>query len=253
MMLQQFGFTQYESRVYESLISSAVPLDATSVVKQSGVPRSKVYEVLFRLTEKGLVLESTEDKKRLYRALPIESTIDKLKADFEENVQRLRRSKEKQIPLDDRVWTLKDNHSILAVMLEMIDQAQESIVISGWQDDLQAYVKRIEEKQQKGIDVTIHSVGELDSRIDNISVLIPDRQHGSLERSRILIVDDSEVIFAGIEEDKWQAIRTKSRPLVKFFTEFFYHDVALTEITQRHRTTVMADEAVRNVLLKLRY
>lgn len=252
-MLQQFGFTQYESRVYESLISSAVPLDATSVVKQSGVPRSKVYEVLFRLTEKGLVLESTEDKKRLYRALPIESTIDKLKADFEENVQRLRRSKEKQIPLDDRVWTLKDNHSILAVMLEMIDQAQESIVISGWQDDLQAYVKRIEEKQQKGIDVTIHSVGELDSRIDNISVLIPDRQHGSLERSRILIVDDSEVIFAGIEEDKWQAIRTKSRPLVKFFTEFFYHDVALTEITQRHRTTVMADEAVRNVLLKLRY
>ena len=253
-MLQQFGFTQYESQVYESLISSGVPLDATSVVKQSGVPRSKVYEVLFRLTEKGLVLESTEDKKRLYQALPIESTINKLKAEFEENVRLLRSSKKKQIPSDDRVWTLKDNHSILAVMLDMIGQAEVSIVISGWHDDLEAYMKLLEDKQQKGIHVKIHSIGELDSsQITDISVLIPDRQHGSLERSRILIVDDSEMIFAGIEEGKWQAIRTKSRPLVKFFTEFFYHDVALTEITQRHRENVMEDEAVRSVLLKLRY
>ena len=82
-MLQQFGFTQYESQVYECLISDEQALDATAIVKQSGVPRAKVYEVLHRLSEKGLILESTVEKKRLYTALPIETTIEKLKADFE--------------------------------------------------------------------------------------------------------------------------------------------------------------------------
>ncbi len=51
-MLQKFGFTQYESQVFEALTSSPEPLDATSIVKYSGVPKSKVYEVLNRLVEK---------------------------------------------------------------------------------------------------------------------------------------------------------------------------------------------------------
>lgn len=61
-MLQQFGFTQYESQVYQSLVTSDQPLDATGVVKGSGVPRAKVYEVLHRLAEKGMILESTVEK-----------------------------------------------------------------------------------------------------------------------------------------------------------------------------------------------
>ncbi|WP_443258531.1 hypothetical protein [Virgibacillus sp. L01] len=33
---------------------------------------------------------------------------------------------------------------------------------------------------------------------------------------------------------KWQANRTQSRSLVTFFTEDYYHDVALTKITQKY-------------------
>lgn len=252
-MLQQFGFTQYESQVYECLISDGMALDATAIVKQSGVPRAKVYEVLHRLSEKGLILESTIEKKRLYTALPIETTIEKLKTDFENNVEKLRNRKRKAAPADDRVWTLKDNSSIQSVLKDMIGQAESSIFISGWNDDLQNYLPILEEKSKSGVAVKIHTIGVLDTSISEVSTLVPDVQHDTLERSRIIIVDDREMLFAGIEESKWQAIRTQSGPLVKFFTEFFYHDIALTEITQRHQDTVMKDEKIREVLMNLRY
>ncbi|WP_163102497.1 TrmB family transcriptional regulator [Peribacillus alkalitolerans] len=252
-MLQQFGFTQYESQVYQSLITVDQPLDATGIVKRSEVPRSKVYEVLHRLSEKGLILESTVEKKRLYTALSLDATIEKLKADFESNVQKLKDTQIKETLSDDRVWTLKDNHSIQSILKDLLHQAERSIVISGWADDLTLYLPILEEKFSQGVNINIHVIGEITTNIPNISTLIPDQEHAHLEKSRILIVDEQEVIFAGIEELKWQAIRTQSQPLVKFFTEFFYHDVALTKITQKYRDIVMDDEEVREVLLNLRY
>jgi DNA-binding IclR family transcriptional regulator len=35
-------------------VSSNEPLDATTIVKHSGVPKAKIYEVLARLIDKGL-------------------------------------------------------------------------------------------------------------------------------------------------------------------------------------------------------
>ncbi|SEA04833.1 Sugar-specific transcriptional regulator TrmB [Thalassobacillus cyri] len=252
-MLQQFGFTQYESQVYQSLITVDQPLDATTIVKQSGVPRAKVYEVLHRLSEKGMILEATTGKKRLYTPLPIETTIQKLKADFEANIEQLKEAKSKQAPKDDRVWTLKEDQSIQAVLQELLQRAEHSVFISGWADDISSNLDLLEEKYRAGLVVNIHVIGEIKTTIPGVSTLIPDTHHEALERSRIVIVDEEEMLFAGVEDFRWQAIRTQSGPLVKFFTEFFYHDVALTEITQKYKDTVMRDEEIKKVLMKLRY
>lgn len=63
-MLQKFGFSQYESKVYETLVASEDPMDASTVVKHSGVPKAKIYEVLSRLSDKGLVSDSISDRKK---------------------------------------------------------------------------------------------------------------------------------------------------------------------------------------------
>lgn len=252
-MLQQFGFTQYESQVYRALITIDQAMDATSIVKRSEVPRSKVYDVLQKLVGKGIVLESTTEKKRLYTALPLHLTIEKLKADFEWNVQALKETKMKETPMDDRVWTLKDNQSIQVSLKHLVQKAVSSIFISAWADDVNAILPFLEEKYHAGLHVTVHVIGEIETIIPNTSTLIPDTEHSKLERSRILIIDQMEMLFAGVEDAEWQAIHTQSRPLVKFFTEFFYHDVALTEITRKYKETIMDDNEIRDILLKLRY
>ncbi|MFD1850782.1 TrmB family transcriptional regulator [Oceanobacillus bengalensis] len=252
-MLQQFGFTQYESQVYTSLITINQALDATAIVKRSGVPRSKVYEVLNRLVVRGIVLEATVEKKRQYTALPMEMLIEKLKTDFELNIEELRKIEVEEVEVDDRVWTLKDNQSITSVIKELSKEATKSIFISAWADDLQNYLPLLEKKYQGGLEVVIHVIGKINTIIPTVYTLIPNQSHNMLERGRILIVDDREMLFAGMEEGSWQAIRTQSPPLVKFFTEFFYHDVVLTKITERYHNIVMEDEDIKKMLLKLRY
>jgi len=252
-MLQQFGFTQYESQVYTSLITINEALDATAIVKRSGVPRSKVYEVLTRLVDKGIVLEATIEKKRQYSALPMEAMIEKLKSDFESNIEELKKIQVAEMELDDRVWTLKENQSITSVIKELSKEAKKSILISAWEDDLQQYLPILEKKHLDGVEVVLHVIGKTTTIIPTIVTLIPNHNHKTLERGRILIVDEREMLFAGMEDGGWQAIRTQSPPLVKFFTEFFYHDVALTKITHRYGDIFMEDEDIKEILMKLRY
>ena len=50
--------------------------------------------------------------------------------------------------------------------------------------------------------------------------LIPAEEPNALERYLLLIVDNREILFAGVEQESWQAMKTMSQPFVKFFTEF---------------------------------
>ena len=252
-MLQKFGFTQYESQVYTSLITVNQALDATAIVKRSGVPRTKIYEVLNRLVVKGILLEATVEKKRLYTALPMDALIEKLKIDFDSDIEELKKIEVVEMEVDDRVWTLKENQSITSVIKELSQKATNSILIFLWEDDLQNYLPLLEKKYQDGLEVVIHVIGKVNTIIPTVYTLIPNQNHNMLERGRILIVDEIEMLFAGMEEDSWQAIRTQSPPLVKFFTDFFHHDVALTKITQRYHNILMEDEDIKEALLKLRY
>jgi HTH-type transcriptional regulator, sugar sensing transcriptional regulator len=252
-MLQKFGFSQYESQVFEVLASSEEPMDATNIVKYSGVPKSKIYEVLSRMIEKGMVLDSVSEKKKLYTALPLSIVIEKLTTEFQENVQQLKTSTNKRKFYDEHVWSLKVDSSIRAQTKQILQAAQKSIKVSAWQDDVWDYLPILEEKVKQGIDVEVLVVGELESSLTNVHTLIPAQEHHSLERFRLVIVDEEDVIFAGVENQSWQAMKTKSRPFIKVFIEFFYHDVALAKINEKHSDLLMNDEEIRSVLMKLRY
>lgn len=252
-MLQKFGFSQYESQVFEVLASSEEPMDATNIVKYSGVPKSKIYEVLSRMIEKGMVLDSVSEKKKLYTALPLSIVIEKLTTEFQENVEQLKNSTSKRKFYDEHVWSLKVDSSIRAQTKQILQMAEKSIRVSGWQDDIQEVLPILQEKEEQGVDVEVLVVGELQSTLSNVHTLIPAQEHHSLERFRLVVVDEAELIFAGMEGQSWQALKTKSRPFIKVFIEFFYHDVALAKITEKHSELMMNDEEIKSVLMKLRY
>ncbi|MCR8642801.1 TrmB family transcriptional regulator [Paenibacillus sp. N1-5-1-14] len=251
-MLQKFGFSQYESRVYEVLVTSGEPMDATQIVKHSGVPKSKIYEVLTRMIDKGMLMDSVSEKKKLYTALPSAIVIEKLTAEFQDNIKRLKQQTAKRTFADDRVWSLKVDSSIRAQTVELIESAKESILFSAWNDEFVEFLPLLEEQERKGIEVEALVVGHMKTSLKHIKTLIPQDEHG-LERYRLLVIDDREVLFAGNEDQKWQAMKTGAQPFVKFFSEFFYHDVALVKITDKYYDLLMNDEEIRAILLKLKY
>ncbi|WP_337970493.1 helix-turn-helix domain-containing protein, partial [Virgibacillus salexigens] len=100
--------------MFETLATSDEPMDATQIVKYSGVPKAKVYEDLTRMIDKGMVMDSISEKKKLYTALPLPLAIEKLPAEFQENIKQLKTSSKKKPFLDERIWSLKVNTSIQA-------------------------------------------------------------------------------------------------------------------------------------------
>ncbi|WP_068618500.1 TrmB family transcriptional regulator [Paenibacillus tuaregi] len=252
-MLQKFGFSQYESKVYEALASSSQPLDASMIVKYSGVPKAKIYEVISRMVEKGMVLETISEKKKLYASLPIHLVVEKLTAEFQTDIEQLEQHKIKKELVDDHVWSLKADTSIETQLKQAMMEAGKSIRFSAWKDDFQKYLPLLEEKESQGILVEALVVGDLKCGLSNLVTMQPNEEHTLLERFRLLIVDDLEVIFAGVEDEAWQAIKTRSQPFVRVFTDYFYHDVLLTKITTKYKDVLSKDKEIMAQLLQLRY
>ncbi|MGO0060115.1 TrmB family transcriptional regulator [Brevibacillus fluminis] len=252
-MLQTFGFSQYESKVYETLAASSEPMDAALVVKHSGVPKAKIYEVLSRLIDKGMVLDTVSEKKKLYAALPLPSLIDKLTRQFQQDMEQLAASLTPKRVVDDRVWSLKVDASIRAEIKQMIQQASESIRIMAWSQDFADYVPLLLQKEREGIHIEALVIGSLETGLSNVHLLIPSKEHKGLEKSQLIVADERDMIFAGEEQGQWQAIKTSAQPFVKFFADYFYHDVALSQITQKHYDLLFGDEDIRKMLVRLRY
>jgi sugar-specific transcriptional regulator TrmB len=61
--LQPLGFTEYEAKAYLALLEKA-PLTGYAVASGSGVPRSRIYEVLAGLVRQGAVVQSHGEPAR---------------------------------------------------------------------------------------------------------------------------------------------------------------------------------------------
>ncbi len=73
--LREFGLTEYEARVYLSLLSNG-PMKVSEIAKETGVPRTKVYEAIKGLKRKGLL--ETFGKPLKCRPLSFEASMGKI-------------------------------------------------------------------------------------------------------------------------------------------------------------------------------
>lgn len=255
-MLTRFGFTDYENKVYETLHRIGVPMTGYALAKESSVPRGKIYEVLHRLVDKGIVLESMTGNKSEYQAVDVEIVINALTRTFFDNVKDLRDAyREERAEADDRVWMLKDDQSMLLTMEEWIKKATSSIHLSLWSDEYAAVLPLLEQKEREGVRVEALTLGELETTLSGLYTFpVPSKEQHSLERWRMLIVDESKMMLALFHGGEMKGMMTSAVPFVQFFIDFFYHDVALTEITNQYYDDVLVhNEKIRSLLIRLRY
>ena len=249
-MLQKFGFTQYESQVYEAILAQDEPLDATTIVSASNVPKAKIYEVLNRMIDKGIVL-TTMDGKKLYMAVDLQTVIHKIKLDFEKDIDSLKQYKIKRTFTDEHIWTLKDESSITSNIEQLLEEADSSILFLAWNERMERHRNLLEQKEEQGVYVEVLAVGGLESSLTRKYSLIPLLD--APEPSQLLIVDETYLLFAGLENESWKAIKTMSKPIVKAMTDYFYHDVALTQITKKYGDQLLQDEEIERLLTRLIY
>lgn len=126
-LLQQIGLNKYEAEAYYALLARG-PLTGYEVGKYSQVPGSRSYEILERLTEKGLALVQPGDPPR-YSAQEPGVVFERFRATMETTLTTLAASLAALARVDrmGEFWVVRGQQNILAQVSSMISSAQETL------------------------------------------------------------------------------------------------------------------------------
>jgi sugar-specific transcriptional regulator TrmB len=250
--LQALGFGEYEARAYVSLLQSGA-LTGYQLAKSSGIPRPNVYPVLDRLEERGVVSRITVEGAALYVALPAREMLSRL---AQETDLRLERAREAMDALDTspeipQVWNLEGYGVMLGRARELVDAAQERILIGTWSSESWRLADALEAAQERGVSVTVLCIqGCTDEcggcRGDIFRYPLAD---GADRRWLVVSADENELLVGQVSPDGTAvAAVTRLDAFVAVGSHYLRNAIAAAEIVRSlgdRMTDVLDDRAIR--------
>lgn len=218
-LLQQVGLTQYEAEAYHTLLQEG-PLTGYQLGKRSRVPLPRSYDVLERLSERGLALVQPGDPPR-YLAEDPARFLEQLRSSMTSRLEELAATLT-AVPSPDvgeAFWVVRGRERIMDRAAAMIGQAEHRLglhlpaSISGDMADL------VSEARGRGCRV------------------LPAARTALLAADAVLVfVDDREALAGTAATDRSQAVVTGNQALVAMARACFFDERLrrrLTRATER--------------------
>lgn len=238
------GFTEYEAKVYLALLDTN-PATGYQISKQSGVPRSMVYEALGRLSQRGAILHSDEGRANLYRPIPPDVLLRQIAQEHDQLVEALRkRLKRKSSEDEDLIWTITGRNTILSYAIRMIQQSKEEIFVLLNDNDLEELKYELVNSASRSVNVAAVLTGRasIDSgefrENDEFRVVRHPPKESELQElaeMSIVVVDAKECLIAardgthaGDEEQNIKGVTatiTRNRNLVFIVRQFIWMEL----------------------------
>ncbi len=231
-ILKEFNLNESEAKVYIALFQNGAS-SGYEISKVSGVPRSKVYNTLESLHNKGYVTSTQDGKSLLYKAEPIEHITRLIRNTTEDklNILETKMSNFENTIDNEHIWNIKGHDNIINKSLDLIENAEKEILIQIWADDL---TERLEEalinKQDslgRVLVIVYDSSGKYDTKIKNFYKhgFEKDKIADTGSRWMTLTVDSKEMLHASIKNySVADGIYTKNTGMVFFANEYIIHD-----------------------------
>ncbi len=233
--LEQVGFSTYEARVYLGLLQQN-PITGYQLSKLSGVPRSRIYETLERLTAKGFAV-ALQTEPAEYSPLAARELVAQLQQQFEGTLSTLKAELKKasSAQATENLWNLRGRADILARARAMVSHAQESIYLVGWGETLQELQPELEAANRRAVRIVMISCGETTLAVGR------HYQHAfeaelvqQCDTSLNIVADGMEALVGQTEPaETCQAAWSHSPALVLVTEEYIRHEVYLHKIVER--------------------
>ena len=221
--MKKLGFTTYEAKAYISLLQSH-PATRYELSKNSGVPRSAIYDTIRKLEAVGAVNGLYTDPQK-YIPLPPDQLFDLLERQFKERVDEVRSSmKQFETSVEPgHLWNIVGYENMIHKAREMIERAEKSMYLSIWQREADILRDEIESALQRGVKLIAFSF--TDTGINTECVYSYKLNENDLEKfwdhKIILVVDQNELLMG--EADNTFSKRTA-----------WTHNTAIVDIATNH-------------------
>lgn len=232
-IMKKYGFSENETKIYQTLLGNDF-LTGYEAAKQSGVPRSKVYNVLANLIHKGLVMTNHTSNSTLYKAVSFEKVTALIKEEVLQDVEVLNREFQEDTKSFDNelIWNIEERELLQFKIKELIQKAKDNIFIQIWSSELSVELEQlIQSREKEGIHIAVvlyDERGNYQSSIKNIFAhgFEQDKLKELHDRWISISVDEREILYASIKNDKHiSGVYTKNESMVFFLTEYILHDI----------------------------
>lgn len=232
--LQKHGFSKYECKAYIGLLKSP-SITGYELSKQSGVPRSMIYEVLGKLLDKGAI-QTVPSDPIVYVPVEPKQLLFRLREELNTSLESLEESLDK-LESDRKIDVIRrifQYDHIVQEMNSMIRTAKKEIWLSVW-SDLVPEIEAVIREKEKDIPIFTVLFGAEDVNFGHTyhhnympPEIVSERMGGYLT---ILIRDDKEALIAKFSDrgSEW-AIKSEDPALVLVATEYIRHDIMVEEV-----------------------
>jgi sugar-specific transcriptional regulator TrmB len=235
--LQELGLTEYEARIYIALLRRH-PATAYEAARNAGVPTSKVYQVLDKLTVKGLATEVSERDKTRYVPLKAGEFVELFRSRITATLGSLERELSSLSAAEpvSYIWNITAYEELLQRAAQMIGAARNGILVSAWNEELTRLARELSSREQAGIKVAVLRFGEGVSPTGAVfSHPIEDtlyKEKGG--RGFTLVTDGSEALTATVSGDgSVEGAWSRSAGFVTLAEDYIKHDIYIMKIVNR--------------------
>ncbi len=158
--LRSIGLTEYEIAIYLTLIVHG-PMNARDLSDKSGVPYSRIYNILQMLEEKSFILKEEESRpSRYFAKSPDESLViarKRNKSSFETSAEIIINEltpiyKRQDAPLKISLYIIRGKETCLDRVLRLMDATENSFYLaSGDVELLQEVLPKLKEMRARGV------------------------------------------------------------------------------------------------------
>jgi len=214
--LENLGLTEYEARCFVAL--SRLPHGTAKEIGQvADVPRSRVYETMDRLQNRGLV-ELHQAEPRAYQSASVDTALRMLRARYESYLETAEQSLRKLEPAYRRtvqgVWAINTHQQVTGRIVDLISEADAEIVLIVLDDELlnPNTVDALTEASERGVQIYIGTTAEavrdrlstvdLDAELfENELIEWFTEMSESPRIGRLLMVDRDPVLVSALHDE----------------------------------------------------
>jgi len=232
------GLSEYEAKTYLSLLRES-PSTAYEIGKHSGVPSSKIYEILKKLTEKGMISIVDNRKTKKYVPIDPDDFLNKHRRMTERTVESLRKDLlniQDTINLSS-VWNITDYDYLMDKARSIIANASRTVLVSVWKEELEQLEEVMKEALNRKVQlVTVH-FGLTKTRSGQvyqhpIEDTIYQEKNG---RGIVAVADSREVLMGTIfKYGRVEGAWSRNRGFITVAEDYIKHDVYIMKIIKRY-------------------
>ena len=170
--LENIGLTSYEIRSYTTLLKER-EINASEISEKSGVPYSKIYEVLGLLEEKGWIGSDDSRPTKYFAKSPttaLETTKQSVENEFLKNqsviLTELTSLYEKSGTSEKPdLWVISGAMNIVAKIMELVENCRSEVLIAipqAGEEIVKQALPKLRQLNEKGVKITILTSDKLD-------------------------------------------------------------------------------------------